>query len=67
MSRYALSTKRDYVKAATGIGGDFDVRAALRKRMRGRIGASPLGDAKSLGAAIEDVLHAAWAGELPDG
>ena len=64
LGKLAQSTSRGFIAAGQSLVEDKSVLQSLRKRLRGKIGASALGDQKALARALEDIIFAAWRGEL---
>ena len=66
LGRLAQSSVRGFIAAGQSLVKDRSTLKAFRKRLRGKIGASVLGDEKGLARAIEDAIFAAWRGEGSD-
>jgi predicted O-linked N-acetylglucosamine transferase (SPINDLY family) len=60
LTELAARDAGDYVARAAALAGDAPRLAALRAGLRGRIGASTLGDAARFTRALEDALRTLW-------
>lgn len=56
----AATDDEAYVAAAAGLARDAERRATLRRELRDRVAAGPLGDGAGLARALESVYRSAW-------